>query len=171
MEENKNESIEEIKEENKKEASKKDEVEKKIRKQIEKKQEKESRSGISRIAEYMKEEHKWENYVFIAISIVVLLLGSLILNGSLEVKNNFPVIGSHPTLFAWILIVIAVAALIYALWPFYKPAFPEFKKITWLTWPKFLGNLARTFTFMLVFVAVLYLYDSFISEIFVLIFS
>lgn len=167
------ESEEDAKKEEKevKDTSKKDEVEKKIRKQIEKKQEKESHSGVSRIAEYMKEEHKWESYVLIGISLITLLLGCLILNDSLEVKNGFPLIGSHPTLFAWILIVLASAALVYALWPFFKPAFPEFKKITWLTWPKFLGNLARTFIFMIVFVALLYLYDAFMSEIFVLIFS
>lgn len=160
----------EVKEE-KKEVSKKDQVEKKIRKQIEKKQEKEAHGGISRIGEYLKEEHKWESYLFIVIALVTLLLGCLILNGSLEVKNNFPLIGNHPTLFAWILVGLSSLGLLYALWPFFKPAFPEFKKITWLTWPKFLGNLARTFIFMLIFVGLLYLYDAFMSEIFVLIFS
>ena len=160
----------EVKEE-KKEVSKKDQVEKKIRKQIEKKQEKEAHGGISRIGEYLKEEHQWESYLFIVIALVTLLLGCLILNGSLEVKNNFPLIGNHPTLFAWILVGLSSLGLLYALWPFFKPAFPEFKKITWLTWPKFLGNLARTFIFMLIFVGLLYLYDAFMSEIFVLIFS
>ena len=37
----------------------KNEVEEKIRKQIEKKQEKDTTFGIYRIAEYLKEEHKW----------------------------------------------------------------------------------------------------------------
>ena len=76
-----------------------------------------------------------------------------------------------PTVFAWILVALSSIGLIYALYPFLKPAFPELKKITWLTWPKFLGNLARTFIFMLIFVGLLYLYDAFMSEIFVLIFS
>ena len=162
--------VKEVKED-KQEASKKDQGEKKIRKQIEKKQEKEAHGGISRIGEYLKEEHKWESYLFIVIALITLLLGCLILNGSLEVKNNFPVIGDHPTLFAWILVGLSAVGLLYALWPFFKPAFPEFKKITWLTWPKFLGNLARTFIFMFIFVGLLYLYDAFMSEIFVLIFS
>ena len=162
----------EVKEETKtEELSQKDQVEKKIRKQIEKKQEKEAHGGISRIGEYLKEEHKWESYLFIVIALITLLLGCLILNGSLEVKNNFPLIGNHPTAFAWVLVSISALGLLYAVWPFFKPAFPEFKKITWLTWPKFLGNLARTFIFMLIFVGLLYLYDAFMSEIFVLIFS
>lgn len=162
--------VKEVKDE-KQETSKKDQVEKKIRKQIEKKQEKEAHGGISRIGEYLKEEHKWESYLFIVIALITLLLGCLILNGSLEVKNSFPLIGDHPTLFAWILVGLSSLGLLYAVWPFFKPAFPEFKKITWLTWPKFLGNLARTFIFMFIFVGLLYLYDAFMSEIFVLIFS
>ena len=171
MADNEKEVLEEAKEEKKVESSKKDQVEKKIRKQIEKKQEKEAHGGISRIGEYLKEEHKWESYLFIVIALITLLLGCLILNGSLEVKNSFPLIGDHPTLFAWILVGLSSLGLLYAVWPFFKPAFPEFKKITWLTWPKFLGNLARTFIFMLIFVGLLYLYDAFMSEIFVLIFS
>ena len=140
-------------------------------KQIEKKQQKEASLGVYRIGEYLKEEHQWENWLFLGISIVTLLLGCLMLNGALQVRSDFPVIGEYPTVFAWILVVLASLGLLYALYPFLKPAFPELKKITWLTWPKFLGNLARTFIFMLVFVGLLYLYDAFMSEIFVLIFS
>ena len=151
--------------------SKKDQVEKKIRKQIEKKQEKDSKFGIAALGEYLKEEHKWENYVFVAVALITLLLGCLIIEGSIEVKENFPVIGTHSTAFAWVLISVSALGLLYALWPFFKPSFPELKKITWLTWPKFLANLARVFIFMIIFVALLYLYDAFISEIFVLIFS
>ena len=65
--------VKEVKEE-KQETSKKDQVEKKIRKQIEKKQEKEAHGGISRIGEYLKEEHKWESYLFIVIALITLLL-------------------------------------------------------------------------------------------------
>jgi preprotein translocase subunit SecE len=162
---------EKVEAKNEEETTVKSDVEEKIRKQIEKKQEKKERMGFYRIGEYLKEEHKWESYLFIVIALITLLLGCLILNGSLEVKNSFPLIGNHPTLFAWILVGLSSLGLLYAVWPFFKPAFPEFKKITWLTWPKFLGNLARTFIFMLIFVGLLYLYDAFMSEIFVLIFS
>ncbi|MCR5113510.1 MAG: preprotein translocase subunit SecE [Acholeplasmatales bacterium] len=157
--------------EDKQEESKKDQVEKKIRKQIEKKQEKDSKFGIAALGEYLKEEHKWENYVFVVVALITLLLGCLIIEGSIEVKENFPVIGTHSTAFAWVLIGVSALGLLYALWPFFKPSFPELKKITWLTWPKFLANLARVFIFMIIFVALLYLYDAFISNIFVLIFS
>ena len=142
-----------------------DEVEKKIRKEIEKKQEKQETLGFYRIAEYLKTEHKWENYLFVFVSLVVMVLGGMILSGSLVVKNSFPLIGEHPVAFAWILIGFAGLALLYSLYPFFKPAFPEFKKITWLTFPKFIGDTIRVFLFIIVFVLLFILYDSLITGI------
>ena len=148
----------------------KSDVEKKIRKQIEKKQEKKERMGIYRIGEYLKEEHKWENWLFLGVSIIVLLLGLLILNGSLVVKENFPLIGGAPNVFAWILVGVSALGILYALYPFFKPAFPEFKKITWLTFPKFMGNTVRVFLFLIIFTGLFILYDTFIASLFMLIF-
>ena len=162
------EKVEEAKaeEENVEEAPKsnKDLVEAKIRKQIEKKQQKEASLGVYRIGEYLKEEHQWENWLFLGISIITLLLGCLMLNGALQVRSDFPVIGEYPTVFAWILVVLASLGLLYALYPFLKPAFPELKKITWLTWPKFLGNAIRTFVFIIILTLLFMLYDVFITE-------
>ena len=165
-------SVEETKPEPKKEkkASTKSEVETKIKKQIEKKQEKQERLGIDRIGAYLKEEHKWENYVFLIVSVIVLVLGMLILNGALVVKDDFPLIGGHSTPFGWTLVGIAALGTLYGLYPFFKPAFPEFKKITWLTVPKFIANTIRVFVFMAIFIALFILYDMFIANIYVLIF-
>jgi preprotein translocase subunit SecE len=140
-----------------------DEVEKKIRKEIEKKQEKQETMGFYRIAEYLKTEHKWENYLFVFVSLVVMVLGGMILAGSLVVRDSFPLIGKHPVAFAWILMGIAFIALIYSLYPFFKPAFPEFKKITWLTFAKFVGDSIRVFLFIAIFVLLFILYDSLIT--------
>ncbi len=163
---------EETKEEPKKESSEevREKVEKKIRKEIEKKQEKQETMGFYRIAEYLKTEHKWENYLFVFVSMVVMVLGGMILAGSLVVKDSFPLIGSHPTVFAWILIGVAAIALVYSLYPFFKPAFPEFRKITWLTFPKFVGDVIRVFLFIAIFVLLFILYDSLITGILRLIF-
>lgn len=141
----------------------KNEVEQKIRKQIEKKQEKDTTFGIYRIGEYLKEEHQWENWLFLFISIVTLVLGCLMLTGALVVRDDFPLIGDYPKVFAWILVVVAGLGLLYALYPFLKPAFPELKKISWLTWPKFLGNAVRTFLFIIIFTGLFLLYDVFVS--------
>ena len=149
---------------------KKDEVAKKIKKEIEKKQEKQEKLGIYRIGDYLKEEHKWENWVFIVVSILTLLLGALILNGALVVKDNMPVIGSHSKVFAWILVAFGGIGLLYAVWPFFKPAIPEFKKVTWLTMPKFVANCIRVFVFLIIFILLFIMYDYLMIELFGLIF-
>ena len=104
--------------------------------------------------------------VFIVVALATLLLGCLILEGTLVVKENFPLAGAAPTVFAIVLVVIGGLGLLYALWPFFKPAIPEFKKISWLTMPKFVANVIRVFVFMLILVLLFMLYDAFISGIF-----
>lgn len=163
------ENKEEVKEEVVEKTSEKAKVEEKIRKQIQKKQEKQENSGISRVLEYLKTEHKWENYLFVFVSVVTLLLGCLMLAGSIAVKEDAPLIGDYPKQFAWALVIISGIGLIYALYPFFKPAFPEFKKISWLTIPKFIGNVIRVFLFLAIFTLLFLLYDSFIAEILLLI--
>lgn len=164
-EETKEETVEEEKVAKIEKKESKEEVQKKVQAQIQKKREKEE-TKPSRILEYLKTEHKWENYVFVIVALATLLLGCLILEGALVVKDNFPIAGSAPTVFAIVLVVIGGLGLLYALWPFFKPALPEFKKITWLTMPKFVGNIIRVFMFILIFVLLFILYDAFISGIF-----
>ncbi len=119
----------------------------------------------SRIIQYLKDTHKWENYVFLILSVMVLLLGCMILTGTLTVRPNFWLIGEHPKVFGGVLVGLAGLFTIYALYPFFKPAFPEFKKISWLTFGKFLGNSIRTLLFITIFALLFLLYDSFITEI------
>lgn len=125
----------------------------------------------SRILQYLKETHKWENYVFLLFSVLVLVLGLLILTGSLTVRQDFWLIGSHPTAFGWVLVVISGLFTLYALFPFFKPAFPELKKVTWLTFGKFVGNSIRVLLFLVIFALLFLLYDAFITQILARIFK
>lgn len=146
------------------EVSEKEIIEEKVRTQIKKKRDKED-SKPSRILEYLKTEHKWENYLFLVISLVVLMLGILILTNVLVVREDFPLIGKNSTVYGWILVVVAGLGTLYALYPFYKPCFPEFKKITWLKGAKLLGDIVRVFLFIIIFTLLFLLYDSFISQV------
>ena len=138
------------------------EVKAKLEKEIAKKHAK--MEGKSRIVEYLMEEHKWENWVFLAVSVITLVLGVLILVGTLSVKQNIPLIGAYPKAFAWVLVSIAGLGVLYALYPFYKPSFPEFKKVTWIKGWKFFGNVVRTFLFIIIFASLFLLYDAFIQQ-------
>lgn len=140
-----------------------EEVKKNIEKQIAKKHAK--MEGKSRIWEYLKEEHKWENYAFLVISIFTVVLGAVILSGTLlTIKESIPLIGEYPKVFAWILVGVGSLGTLYALYPFYLPAFPEFKKITWIKGWKFFGNVIRTFLFIVIFALLFLLYDAFIQQ-------
>lgn len=118
----------------------------------------------SRLLEYLKNEHKWENYVLLVLSFFALILGLLILNGTLTVNEEFPLIGNFPRAFAGTLVALAVLAILLSLWPFFKPAFPELKKVRWLRFRDFLADSARVFIFMFILVAICLLYDAFISK-------
>lgn len=117
----------------------------------------------SRIWQYLKETHKWENYVFLFFSVVVLLLGLLILTGALTIKESAWLIGDYPKLFAWILVGLAGVFTLYGLFPFFKPALPEIKKVSWLTFGKFVANSVRVLLFLVIFALLFLLYDAFIS--------
>ncbi len=153
-----------VEEEVQEEVTEKERIEEKVTNQIRKKRDKEDNKP-SRILEYMKTEHKWENYVFVFISVLVLMLGILILTGVLVVREDFPVIGQNAKVYGWVLVVVASLGTLYALFPFYKPCFPEFKKITWLKGVKLLGDIVRVFLFIIIFTLLFLLYDSFISQI------
>ena len=117
----------------------------------------------SRIWQYLKETHKWENYVFLFFSVVVLALGLLILTGALNVKEDAWLIGDYPKVFAWILVGLSGVFTLYGLYPFFKPAFPEIKKVSWLTFGKFVSNAVRVLLFLAIFTLLFLLYDAFIS--------
>lgn len=120
----------------------------------------------NRLLTYLKEEHKWENYLFVAVSLITLVLGILILTNVLTVKDSFPVIGSFSKGFAWILVVISGIGLLYALYPFFRPSWPELKKVTWLKPLEFLGNVLRVFIFIIFLALLFVLYDKLFYELF-----
>ncbi len=125
----------------------------------------------SRIWQYLKETHKWENYVFLIFSVLVLVLGCLILTGTLTVRSDFWLIGDHPTVFGWVLVSLGGLFTIYGLYPFFKPALPEFKKVTWLTFGKWAANSIRVLLFLVIFALLFLLYDAFITQILARIFK
>lgn len=160
----KNEPINEEKlEETKENKDVKSEVNKKLKEQIKKSQDK--KEGKSRLLEYIKTEHKWENYVMIVVGIAALLIGVLILVGTLTPRSDFWLIGTYPTVVAWILTVGGALLIVYGLYPIYRPTLPEFKKISWLKGKKYWGNALRVFIFLIIFTLLFLLYDSFIQQV------
>ncbi len=119
----------------------------------------------SKLLEILGKDYKWESYVFFFISLVVLMLGVLILTNTITISEDAFLIGPISNIFAWIMVAFGALALIYAVYPFFKPAVPEIKKVTWLKGRKYFGNVVRVFIFIIVLALLFLLYDMFITEV------
>lgn len=101
-------------------------------------------------------EYRFEGLILLVLAVVAIVLGALVVagtNGSeygLTVNEGVFLIGDYPKPFAWVLIVLGVASLILAVYPYYKPSYAELKKVTWPTKSTMLKNTATVFIFILV---------------------
>ena len=67
----------------------------------------------SKVVDYLKKENKFENYIFVVFSIIVVILGILILTGYLKISENVELIAEYPDAFAWILIIAGAGFAVY----------------------------------------------------------
>ena len=86
-------------------------------------------------------------------------------NNTLIINEDAFLIGPIADIFAWLMVAFGGLALIYAVYPFFKPAFPEIKRITWLKGKKYFANVMRVFIFIIVLALLLLLFQAFITEI------
>lgn len=121
----------------------------------------------SKLLEVLTTEYKWENLLLGILATVSGALALMIITGNslLQINNNFPVLGqgNNGMIFAWVLFTISIFGLILVIYPFFLPAIPELKKITWPTWPKFLDNAVRTLIFLFILTGVIMLFNIFIK--------
>lgn len=117
----------------------------------------------SKLIEVLTTEYKWENLL---LGILATLSGALALmiisgNSLLQINENFPILGqgNNGIIFAWVLFAISVFGLILVIYPFFLPAIPELKKITWASWPKFLDHSVRVLIFLFSLTGIILLYN------------
>jgi preprotein translocase subunit SecE len=116
-----------------------------------------------KLREILSTEYKWETYLIGILSFVAIALALLMLTDVLTVKSDTPIIGSNPRLFEWLILGLGVIGLILFAIPFFRPAVPEIKKLSFPTWRVFLANTVRVFIFLLVVILLFLLYEAFIS--------
>jgi preprotein translocase subunit SecE len=117
----------------------------------------------SKLIEVLTTEYKWENLL---LGILATLSGALALmiisgNSLLQINENFPVLGqgNNGIIFAWVLFAISIFGLILVIYPFFLPAIPELKKITWPSWPKFVDHSVRVLIFLFFLTGIILLYN------------
>lgn len=107
----------------------------------------------------LSKEYKYENLILAFLAIFAIVLGALIVNGTLVIGENYFLIGSYPKVFAWVLIGLGAISLLLVALPFYKPSFDEAKHIKGLKKSEFLVNIARVLIFILILAAFFFLCD------------
>lgn len=91
----------------------------------------------NRLAEVFMKDYKYEGLILLILSIIAIVLGTLILVGTLVIDPSIPLIGDHPKLFSWILVGLGAISFVLAIWPYYKPSVEEVKRVNWPTWKQF----------------------------------
>lgn len=130
--------------------------------------EKEKKSLMSLLGK----EYKYEGLLLLVLGIITTVLGVLIHLGvttkgseGLVINENFYFIGEYPKLFAWVLITLGAAAIILAIYPYYKPSIKEMKRITWPSKKEMLSNTLIVIAFIVI-VAFLFLgYDAILNQV------
>ena len=111
------------------------------------------------LLEVLSQDYRAENILLALIAIIAMAFSIMILAGTLNIKDNYPLLGAYPKVFAIILLVISALGLLVVLWPFYEPSVGEIKRITWATPKELYQDLFRVFVFMIVFVFILLFFD------------
>lgn len=115
----------------------------------------------SKLMLVLTKDYKWENLLLGLLALVAAILSVMILNGTLKIDSAFPVLGKgkNGIIFASFLLVISLIGLFLVLLPFFVPAMPELKKISWSTWPRFLEDTLRVIVFVTFLTLTLLLFD------------
>ena len=113
-----------------------------------------------RILNFLSKEYRGENAVMLFLALFAIVLGALIVTGTLEIDEKYFLVGLYKgRLFAWILIGLAAISLLFVVIPFYRPSMTEIKHLKTLSRAEFLINVARTMIFILLMVAFFFVCD------------
>ena len=125
----------------------------------------------SKLLEVLTTEYKWENLLLGILATISGALALMIISGNtiLQINSNFPILGqgNNGVIFAWVLFAISVFGLILVIYPFFLPAIPELKKITWPSMPKFVDHAVRTVIFLFFLTGVVLVYNILITTLLV----
>ena len=120
------------------------------------KEKKQAKKGTMSV---LSKEYKYENLILAFLAVFAIVLGALIVNGTLVIGKDYFLIGSYPKVFAWVLIGLGAISLFLVALPFYKPSFDEAKHIKGLKKSEFLVNIARVLIFIFILAGFFFLCD------------
>ena len=119
-----------------------------------------------KLMDILTTEYRFESLLLAILTIVTASVGVLILDGTLAI-TNFPIISQSPNniIFAWAVIIISILGLSLVVYPFFLPAIPELKRITWATRKKLVDYTIRVLIFTTILTIIILTYDIIIVNI------
>lgn len=120
---------------------------------------KEKTEKKGKLLDVLKTEYQWENIVLAILASLALAFSLMIINGTLVVRPDFPVIGSYPMLFAWILFSVAVIGILLVITPFFLQAIPEVRRISWANLKTTIDAITKVFIFIIILAALFMGFD------------
>jgi len=120
----------------------------------------------NRIMQILTTEYKGESLLLVAVSIVIMVVSAYIIDGTLIINSDFPVIGQFPTVSVVVFMTAGAVGLVIGSWPLFKPSVAEISRLTPPTKATYADHMIKVFTFILIFLAVFLIYDSVITATF-----
>jgi len=142
-------------------------------------------TSTSRVWKFVKEEHKFENWLLFVLALILLVLSLYILISAASDNNSFAdeyfdISQSGWGIFdaSWKIIVIAsviialsAGSMVYSLWPVFVPSFKELKFVTWTDKKTLFLNSVTVLVFIAFLTALFYALDFGLVPLFNLIFG
>lgn len=125
----------------------------------------------SALLQVLTKEYKYENLLLAFLAIILCAYSAMIIKEELYIKESAAIIGSYPKAFAWCLMAFGVFSLLLVLVPFFRPAVPELRKITWADRKSFGADTVRVMIFMCVMAIVFVIYDYYLVQLFEVIYG
>lgn|SRR5690554_1887812 len=108
----------------------------------------------SKLIEILTTEYRGESLILGIFATITAALAIMIIGGvdGFQIPNDFPIIGGSPNamIFAWTVLTIALLGIALVIYPFFLPAIPELKKITWANRFQMVDHTIRVLIFMVI---------------------
>ena len=148
--------------------------------------------SMSRVWAFIKEEHKFENWLLFGLALILLVLSLYILlagignaMGDDASVNTFADTFFDISLSGWgifnkpwkvilissIIVVVSLGSIVYCVWPVCVPSFKELKFVTWTDKKTLFANSLTVITFIVFLTVLFYLFNLALAPLLNLIFG
>lgn len=142
-------------------------------------------TSTSRVWKFVKEDHKFDNWLLFILSLFLLVISILILSGAVSETNTFAKEYFDISKSGWaifdakwkiivitsVIIAVSAASIVYSLWPVFVPSFKELKFVTWTSKRDLFINSITVLVFIAFLTVLFYALDLGLVPLFRLIFG